>query len=75
MKQKQKQWTWEWLGGGYNSCVAATKAEALQKARDMGKPTPGGGMQITLIPNEWTLRSVTPEEMTAVDRHWASAFD
>lgn len=72
-------WTWEWKSGGYNSCTAPSREEALAKALAMGQPHPtaaaSGGMTVTLLPDPKTLRSVTPEEMSAIDRRWACAFD
>lgn len=67
-------WTWNWEGGGYNSCIASSREEALAKAIEKGKPV-HGGMKSALVPVESTLRSVSAEEMAAIDRSWAGAFD
>lgn len=70
-----KLWTWDWQGGGYNACRAATREEALQKAIAKGQPGPPGGMVVTLVPIESTLREVTDEKMAEIDRSWASMCD
>ena len=67
-------YTWNWIGGGYNSCMARSRTEAIRKAREMGKPT-AGGMTVTLVPNLDTLRQVTAAEMVEIDRSWRSACD
>jgi len=67
-------YTWNWMGGGYNSCMARNRKEAISKAGEMGKPNPGG-MQVTLVPNLGTLRQVTAAEMVEIDRSWASYCD
>jgi len=67
-------YTWNWIGGGYNSCMARSRTEAISKAREMGKPTEGG-MTVTLVPDPKTLRQVTAAEMVEIDRSWASYCD
>lgn len=71
---KNEIWTWDWVGGGYNSCMARSREEAIRKAREIGKPT-SGGMSVTLVPNLHSLRQVSSQEMSAIDRSWASACD
>ena len=66
-------YTWNWIGGGYNSCMARNRKEAISKAREMGKP--GSARQVTLVPNLDTLRQVTAAEMVEIDRSWASYCD
>lgn len=73
MKNAKQTWTWNWTSGGYNSCVAGSRAEALGVAMQMGLPTMPG--HVTLVPDPSTLRAVTPAQMHAIDRSWASAFD
>jgi hypothetical protein len=64
-----QQWTWEWIGGGYNSCTASSREEALSKAMEM---TTGPAR---LVPDISTIRPVTDAEMRAIERSWAAAFD
>ena len=66
-------YTWNWIGGGYNSCMARSRTEAIRKAREMGKPS--AARQVTLVPALETLRQVTAAEMVEIDRSWRSAFD
>jgi hypothetical protein len=62
----ERLYTWNWLGGGYNSCTARTRAEAIQKAH---------AMTDRLMPDLKTLRIVTPEEMAAIARDMRTLFD
>ena len=66
-------YTWNWINGGYNSCTARSRTEAIRKAREMSKPQ--AAMQVTLVPALETLRPVTAAEMAEIDRGWRSAFD
>lgn len=66
-------YTWNWIGGGYNSCMARNRKEAISKAREMGKSK--AARQVTLVPNLDTLRQVTATEMVEIDRSWASYCD
>lgn len=59
-------YTWNWTAGGYNSCTARSRAEAIRKAH---------AMTDRLMPDLATLRTVTPEEMAAIDRDMRSLFD
>jgi hypothetical protein len=68
MKNEKQLWTWTWLGGGYNSCSASSRKEALGLACEMGRKC---GLNV----NEASLKSVTPEEMNAIDKSWFSCFD
>lgn len=43
-------WSWEWIGGGFNSCHANSKEEAIQKAYEMGVAK--GHREVTLLPDE-----------------------
>ncbi len=49
-------WSWQWVNGGFNSCFAHTKDEAILKAKVMGMPV-AKGMQVTLVPDEKTFSS------------------
>ncbi len=60
-----KLWIWYWQGGGYNSCRAETRGEALEKARAMGVGT-------VLKVDESTLHEGTPKELLSLDRQYAS---
>jgi|SRR5208337_1526021 len=33
---KQQEYIWDWVGGGYNTCFASSKAEATKVAVKMG---------------------------------------
>ena len=66
-------YTWNWIGGGYNSCMARNRKEAISKAREMGKSK--AARHVTLVPALETLRQVTAAEMVEIDRSWASACD
>ena len=68
----KQQWTWNWIKGGYNSCTASSREEALKIATDMGIPRWGG---VTLAPDPSTLRAVSDSEMATIDRGWHCAFD
>ena len=69
----ERLYTWNWINGGYNSCTARSRTEAIRKAREMGQPR--GGMTVTLVPALETLRQVTATEMVEIDRSWASYCD
>lgn len=58
---KQKHWLFNWVGGGYNTVFANTKAEALRAARAMGK---GDGMRMTLVPDPKSLRPYSSGDRT-----------
>ena len=66
-------YTWNWIGGGYNSCMARNRKEAISKAREIGKS--GSARYVTLVPNLDTLRQVTAAEMVEIDRSWRSYCD
>lgn len=53
-------WVWHWKTGGYNSCRADTREEAISIAASM----------CSLVPNLETLRPVTREELRAVERRY-----
>ena len=59
---RRRLWIWNWIGGGYNSCKARDRAEALEKA---------GEISATLKVNPSTLRECTQDELDAEDRAWA----
>ena len=62
-----KRWLFNWMGGGYNTVNASTRAEALQKAKTLGM---GDGHRTTLVVNEGSLRQASQAEIDAEDRHW-----
>jgi len=68
-----KTYIWYWVGGGYNSCPAASKAEALQKAQEMGAPHPSGFRGLTVAAG--TLHVAKRGELEAIDREYASLFN
>ena len=55
-----KLYLWNWVGGGYNSCRARNRDEAIKKAQTM----------CSLVPALGTLRECTSEELRAEDRAW-----
>lgn len=63
-KSGEKHWMFNWVGGGYNTVFAKTKAEALRKARAMGKPnvSRGGGMTVTLVPDAKSFRAYSSRD-------------
>ena len=70
-------WIWRWESDGYNSCVAATREEALAKAKALGAPSPMGGGRMTygLEVAEDTLHAGTYEELSELDRYFSRMFD
>lgn len=52
-----KLWVWNWKGGGFNSCVAADREEALEMARQIG------AHGVPLVPDEASLKETTNEEL------------
>ena len=57
---------WNWVGGGYNSCRALSREEALEKGNDMTRN--GGGVHLKV--NEATLRECTTGELAAEEKRW-----
>lgn len=60
-------WIWNWVGGGYNSCRAATREEALEKAKKQAGDT-------ILVVDEKTLHIGTQAELNRLDAQYASLF-
>lgn len=56
----KREWIWEWESGGYNTCLAASRADALEHATEIGKPN--GSMTVTLVPIASTLRPARGSE-------------
>ncbi len=56
--QGKNLYKWTWVGGGYNQVNADTKRQALQRAREIGKPTAGGRK---LVVNVASLKRVVDE--------------
>lgn len=52
---------WNWVGGGYNSCEAESREDALGKAKEIAGST-------ILVVDESTLRESTREEINAEER-------
>ncbi len=71
--ETNKIWTWNWVGGGYNSCLAKSRDEAVKLAIELGTPKWEG--RVVLVPDLKTFKAVTPAEMNEIDRHWAPYFD
>jgi hypothetical protein len=66
MKKKGKLFLWNWVGGGYNSCQAENRAEALKVGNDMTR----NGRGVHLIVNESTLREATFDDVDVEDKRW-----
>ena len=60
MSTPKQLWAWHWVGGGYNSCRAKNRDEAIKKARSM----------CSLVPNLDTLRPMSTEEFRALERSY-----
>ena len=65
-------WVWNWVGGGYNSAHAISKADALSIATKMGAPRSFnmGGKVVRvqrLVPDEKSLRIAKPGELAKLD--------
>lgn len=59
-------WIWRWTVGGYNSCTANTREEALAKAREMSSM-----LHVKLD----SLHAGTYIELDKLDREFAAMFD
>jgi hypothetical protein len=59
--QDTKLYLWNWVGGGYNSCRARNRAEALEKAAEI---------TAKLKVDESTLRECTRDELDAEEKRW-----
>jgi hypothetical protein len=66
-------WTWNWTSGGYNSCRADSRQEALSIGQKMGMPK--AAMTVTLVVDESTLKPVSSEEMAKIDRWWGAMLN
>lgn len=60
----KKLWIWNWIGGGYNSCLAVTREDALKEASRIRGQT-------SLVVAEATLHVGTYEELEKLDRQYA----
>ena len=56
-----KLFLWNWAGGGYNSCRARDRDEAVEVAQNFC---------VGLEPALHTLRECTQAELTAEDKRW-----
>lgn len=57
-------WIWNWIGGGYNSCLASSREEALKNAATIAGKT-------TLRVDENTLRIGSNRELESINRSYA----
>lgn len=64
---EEKLFIWYWKTGGYNSCKAKNKAEALEKAKKMAGQT-------VLEVDEDSIHEGTYNELANLDRRY-STFD
>lgn len=53
-------WIWNWISGGYNSCRAETRTDAIAQSKVIAGKT-------ILVINEDTLHVGTPEELQQLD--------
>ena len=53
-------WIWHWTSGGYNSCRADTREEAIAKAKELARFT-------VLVVDEKTLHIGTEKELQKLD--------
>ena len=61
-------WTFEWEGGGFNKVQAATKKEAFEKARRLGRLG-----TFDLLPKLSSF--VEGAAGDAIEKHWRGCFD
>jgi len=59
--KNNKLFLWNWVGGGYNSCRAKDRSEALKI---------GNAMTKVLTINESTLREATFDDVQAEEKRW-----
>ena len=64
----EKLFIWNWTQGGYNSCLAKTREEAVLKAR-----AKAGDTILTL--DEPSLHQGTHAELDKLDSHFAGVFN
>lgn len=62
---KKRLWSFLWQGGGFNSVFASSKEEAIELAKQFGKPRPHSTVNAYLIPDENTF-SDDPERYHAL---------
>jgi hypothetical protein len=68
----ERTWLWKWTEGGYNTCRAKTREEALAKAKEKGKPNE---VFKGLTVDEKTLHVATDKEVAETDKRFAGMFD
>lgn len=68
----KQTWVWNWVGGGYNTASASSRAEALKLARAKGAPS---GVFKGLTVNEASLHVALPGEVDRLDKEYGSLFD
>lgn len=61
----KKLWIWSWVGGGWNSGFASSKAEATKLAKEMGI---GEGTRQTLVPTN--VHVAAPGELNKLSAGW-----
>lgn len=72
--KKPVNYFFRWRGGGYNSVMATSKKEALQKAFEMGR---GNGVRtVTLVPDVKSVKRDADYKLTfEMDKIYAGMFD
>lgn len=68
----ERTWLWKWVEGGYNTCRARSREEALKLAKEKGKPS---SVFKGLTVDEKSLHVATDKEVREYDRRYAGMFD
>jgi len=68
MKITTQLWIWNWTAGGYNSCQATDREDALKQANAMTRGN-------VLVVNESTLHVGTDQELRKLDAQYRGMFD
>jgi hypothetical protein len=62
-----KLWIWNWQSGGYNSCQASTRDEAIEKANHMTRYS-------ILVLDVMSLHEGTYDELGKLDAKYACLY-
>lgn len=72
--KKQVNYFFRWHGGGYNSVMATSKKEALQKAIEMGKAN--RFRTVSLVPDADSIKRDADYKLSfEMDKAYALMFD
>ena len=78
MKTTKTLYAWHWMNGGYNSCMATSREDAIAQGNALGAPRAfSGGVTNTLTVNPATIRvGAAAEKFVAEqDRFYAGMFN